>query len=174
MNEIDDAIDRVENLYRAVTGKETPGNAEPPYAPIPAERDPVQHVQEQMDRLLQMLGTAPTAGGSPPYAPPIAGWESANEVIVYVDVPGVTRDRIEVALQNNALTIAGQRPAPIANGHRLRFGERPIGPFRRVVPLPAGLKTGELTARLREGVLEVVIPRDPGAGVGAPRPVPIA
>jgi HSP20 family protein len=174
MSEIDEAIDRVENLYRAVTGGPSPVAAEAPYAPIPAERDPVQHVQEQMDRLFQALGGAPAALTAPAFLPPIAVWESQSEVIVYIDVPGVERDRIEVAVQNNVLTIAGHRPPPVANGHRLRFGERPIGAFRRVVPLPLGLKTAELTARLRDGVLEVVLPREVGAGVTNPRPVPIA
>ena len=172
MNEIEDAIDRVENLYRAVTGKDMPASADAPYAPIPAERDPVQHVQDQMERLFQMLGSSPTA--TPGYAPPVAVWESDKEVVVFFDVPGVPRDRIEVAVQNNVLVISGSRPTPIGNGHRLRFGERAIGPFRRGVPLPVGLKLSELNARLRDGVLEVIIPRDAAAGINNPRPVPIA
>src|SRR4051812_22811436 len=51
---IDEAIGQVENLYRAVTGKDFP-QSETPYAPIPAEQDPAAHVKEQMDRLLTAL-----------------------------------------------------------------------------------------------------------------------
>lgn len=174
MSEIEESIDRVEKLYRTVTGKETPAVAEQPYAPIPAERDPVQHVQEQMDRLFQMLGATPQSAPAPEFAPQIAVWESEKEVIAFVDVPGTSRDRIELGVQANVLTVSGSRPAPIGNGHRLRFGERPIGAFRRVIPLPLGLKVGELSARLRDGVLEVVIPRDPSVGVTNPRPVTIS
>jgi HSP20 family molecular chaperone IbpA len=174
MGEIEESIERVETLYRAVTGRNIPMTDEV-YAPIPAEKDPAVHVQEQIDRLFQMLGHEPAVARTPPWAPPIAVWEAANEVLVFVDVPGVSRDRIELALQGNVLSIAGDRPAPIGNGHRLRFGERPIGAFRRSVPLPPALKTAELTARLRDGVLEVVIPRDVGpGGVANSRPVPIA
>jgi HSP20 family protein len=173
MSEIEESIDRVEKLYRTVTGKETPAATEQAYAPIPAERDPVQHVQEQMDRLFQMLGATPGAQ-APEFAPPIAIWESEKEVTVFVDVPGTSRDRIELGVQANVLTVSGNRPAPIGNGHRLRFGERPIGAFRRIIPLPLGLKVGELSARLRDGVLEVVIQRDPSVGTTNPRLVTIS
>ena len=172
MSEIESAIDRVENLFRAVTGKDAPVT-ETAYAPIPPEKDPSQHVQEQMERLFQLLGGQPAAGTAA-WAPPIAVWESPTEVLIFADVPGTARDRIELTVQANALIISGNRPAPIANGHRLRFGERAIGEFRRVIPLPLGLKTAELTARLRDGVLEIILPRDASAGVINPRPVPIA
>ena len=173
MGEIEESIERVESLYRTVTGRAAP-EADEAYAPIPVEKDPVMHVQEQMDRLFQLLGRDAAVVSPPAWTPPIAVWEAANEVIVFVDVPGVTRDRIELAVQGSTLSISGNRPTPINNGHRLRFGERPLGPFRRVLPLPPGLRTAELTARLRDGVLEVVIPRDAAASATNPRPVPIA
>ena len=172
MSEIEESIERVENLYRTVTGKGAPPPEEV-YAPIPAEKDPAQHVEEQMQRLFEMLG-APSVPQAQAWSPPIAVWESSTDVAVFIDVPGIGRDRLELSVQGNALTVAGNRPAPIGNGHKLRFGERPLGPFRRVLPLPPGLKTAELTARLRDGVLEVVIPREAGAGAWNPRPVPIA
>jgi HSP20 family protein len=172
MNEIEESIERVENLYRAVTGKSLP-QTEETYAQIPAEADPTQHVQQQMDRLFQLLGEQPTTA-APAWTPPISVWESANEVIVFVDIPGTGRDHVELSVQANVLMISGNRPPPIGNGHRLRFAERPVGAFRRVLPLPPGLKTAELSARLREGVLEIVIPREVGAGVTNPRTVPIA
>jgi HSP20 family protein len=101
-------------------------------------------------------------------------WEAQSEVVLFVDVPGVARDHVDLQVQGGALLVTGARPAPITNGHRLRLGERPIGNFRRVIPLPPGLKLAELSARLRDGVLEVVIPRDPAAGATQPRQVPIA
>jgi HSP20 family protein len=173
MGEIEESIERVESLYRTVTGKTAPVTDDV-YAPIPAEKDPAVYVQEQMDRLFQMLGQEPAQTRTSAWTPAISVWEAQNEMIVFIDVPGVPRDRIDVSIQANVLAITGNRPAPIGNGHRLRFGERPIGPFRRLLPLPPGLRTAELTARLRDGVLEVVIPREIGAGVINPRSVPIA
>ncbi len=163
--EFDDAIGKVNHLYRAVTGREMP-MSETPYAPIPAERDPVQHVQEQMDRLIGLLGPTTTATSTPvPWSPPIAVYESPSEVVVAVDVPGTSRDRVGVHVESGALVISGKRAPSPANGETLRHAEVRFGDFRRVVPLPFGLRTAEMTARLEGGVLEVRIPRDGANGV---------
>jgi HSP20 family protein len=162
--ELDDAIGQVSQLYRAVTGREMP-MSDAPYAPIPAERDPVQHVQEQVDRLVGLLSGPGAPTSAPPWAPPIAIYESATDVVVAIDVPGISRDRVDVQLEAGLLVINGIRsPAP-TDGQSLRHAEGRFGTFRRVVPLPPGLRTTDMTARLDRGVLEVRIPRDGAGGV---------
>ncbi len=52
--DIENTIGQVTRLYRAITGREVPVS-DTPYAPIPAKKDPVQHVEEQIDRLLEVL-----------------------------------------------------------------------------------------------------------------------
>jgi HSP20 family protein len=164
--ELEETIGQVSSLFRAVTGRDIPAS-DAPYAPIPAEKDPVQHVQEQMDRLLGLLNgpTATTTASSVPWAPPITIYESAAEIVVVIDVPGTTRDRVAVHLEGGMLVVAGQRGTSPANGETLRHSEVRFGAFRRVVPLPPGLCTAEMTARLDGGVLEVRIPRDGEGGV---------
>jgi HSP20 family protein len=173
MIEIDEAIGRVENLYRAVTGKDMP-RSEAAYAPIPTETDPVSHVQEQIDRLLSALGTSAegTQLPTPSFTPPMSVWDSEHELLLSIDVPGAPRDRLEVTVEAGALLIVGQRAELVTNGfHRLRMTERPVGLFRRIVPLPPGLRTADMSAQLRDGVLEVRIPHE---GTEPARPVPIA
>jgi HSP20 family protein len=162
--ELEEAIGQVSSLFRAVTGREMPAS-DVPYAPIPAEKDPVQHVQEQMDRLLGVLNGPSAAANAGPWAPPITIYESAGEVVVVVDLPGTTRDRIALNLEGGMLVIAGQRAPSPANGETLRHAEVRFGAFRRVVPLPPGLVTTDMTARLENGLLEVRIPRDGDGGV---------
>jgi HSP20 family molecular chaperone IbpA len=162
--ELDEAIGQVSQLYRAVTGHDMP-MSDAPYAPIPAEKDPVQHVQEQVDRLVAMLAGPAAPLSAPPWAPPIAIYESANEVVVAIDVPGITRDRMDVHLEAGLLVVAGMRAPSPADGQALRHTEARFGTFRRVVPLPPGLRTQDMTARLDRGVLEVRIPRDGAGGV---------
>jgi HSP20 family protein len=161
--ELDEAIGKVSSLYRALTGHDMPPS-EIPYAPIPAERDPVQHVQEQMDRLLGLLDGGPTSPNGT-WAPPITIYESPAEFVVHVDLPGLRRDNVGVHLENGMLVIAGQRGPSPANGEALRHAEVRLGAFRRAVPIPAGLCTTDMTARLENGVLEVRIPRDGEGGV---------
>jgi HSP20 family protein len=162
--ELDEAIGKVSSLYRAVTGREIP-LADSPYAPIPAEKDPVQHVQEQMDRLLGLLDGGNATANSTTWAPPIVIYESPAEFVVTIDVPGATRDNVEVHLESGMLVISGQRVTSPANGETLRHTEVRLGAFRRAVPIPAGLRTTDMTARLENGVLEVRIPRDGEGGV---------
>jgi HSP20 family protein len=171
MIEIDDAIVQIENLYKALTGTQAT-STESPYAPIPPERDPVAHVQEQVDRLLQAL-TTPFSQMSMAGVPPISVSENGTEFVVFVDVPGVARDRLDVSLRGNMLVITGERPGPGSDGHRLRVAERTFGAFRRVLRLPAEARAAEMSARLKDGVLEVRIPRTSDAPSNA-RNVPVA
>jgi len=161
--ELEDTIGRMQTLYRTVTGRDMPAS-DVPYAPIPAEKDPVQHVQEQMDRLLGLLNGPGSPANTLPWPAPITIYESATELVVAVDVPGTTRDRVEVHVEGGMLVITGQRAPTPADGQTIRHAEVRFGKFRRVVPLPPGLRTADMSARLEAGVLEVRIPRD-DAGV---------
>jgi HSP20 family protein len=176
MVEIDEMIGQVETLYRSVTGKQAP-SAESTYAPIPPERDPVLHVQEQMDRLLRAISDPAVVPSvieaSRAWVPPISVWETPTELTIEIDVPGVARDRVEVTVHGSVLVVSGTRGPQKIDGLRLTMTERPIGPFRRTVLLPNGLRTAEMSAQLKEGVLEVHIPREERSG-GASRAVPVA
>lgn len=174
MLQIDEAIGQVENLYRAVTGKEIPSSAKP-YAPIPAEQDPSVHVKEQMERLLAALSepvSQAAVHASRPWVPPISLFETSSELLVCVDLPGVSRERIDVTVNQGLLVIGGERTLQGRNVEGSRIvAEQAFGPFRRAVLLPGGLKTSEMNAQLKEGVLEVRIPRNGDAGA---RTVPVS
>ena len=163
---IDAAIDQVERLFRSVTGRDTPPVGEEPYATIPPEKNPEEHIQEQMDRLTEKLAEisgTPSVGSQ--WNPPIALWEGKNEVLITVDLPGVPRESVQVEVSLGVLVITGQRQirAPEEKEpFQLRYVEHPIGKFRRTLPLPLGAHTDGLEARMRDGVLELWIPRDSG------------
>ncbi|MEO6419292.1 MAG: Hsp20/alpha crystallin family protein [Polyangiaceae bacterium] len=177
MIEIDETIGQVEELYRALTGKEFP-QLEAPYAPIPAEQDPSAHVKQQMDRLLTALAE-PTSQAAihakvvaHPWTPFISSCETSSEYVVFVDLPGVGREKLEVTIDKGVLVISGQRAVVSTNGSRGRIvAEQPFGPFLRSVALPPGLKASEMTAQLKDGVLELRIPRN---GESSSRTVPVA
>jgi HSP20 family protein len=174
MLSIDETIENVEKLYQAVTGKPAP-QPDGPYAPIPAEKDPVTHIEEQLSRLLSAVGQtvqgAETAVARATWAPPLTVWETERETVLAFDLPGVPKESVQVVLQGNMLTVHGERP--LRRGDQtLRASERPLGPFRRTVPLPSGSRKDEPTAELRDGILEVRIPREAREGT-APREIKI-
>jgi HSP20 family protein len=155
---IDETIGHIEELYRKVTGTPVPAG-DALYAPIPAERDPAEHVEEQLNRLLGILqGWASPA--SPTWAPPVSIFESETEILVEADLPGVGRDQVAVTLQGNALVITGSRPISREGATQLRQNERALGPFRRVLTMMPGLRAGEPVAQMKDGVLEIRIQKD--------------
>ncbi|HEX9305721.1 MAG TPA: Hsp20/alpha crystallin family protein [Thermoanaerobaculia bacterium] len=167
---IDQSIGHLEQLYQTVTGREAPP-PETPYAPIPAEKDPAQHVEKQLDRLLQLLGqTEFDRRPKPAWAPPVSVWESDTDVLVSVDLPGVTREQVEIVAHGRLLTITGERTAPGGQEFRLRTLESPIGAFRRAILLPSTSRVIEPKAEMRQGVLELRFPKEPGQDT-TPRPI---
>jgi HSP20 family protein len=174
--EIDNTIQSVERLYRTVAGHDAQ-NAESPYAPIPPEKDAAKHVEDQLDRLLSSLVRVPvaaTAGAAPAWAPPVTVWERTEEIIICVDLPGVPRDAVAVSATANMLVVSGRRPIPMNGGGEVRLSssETPFGAFRRYVALPQGAQADRLTAHMKEGVLELHVPRSPIAQ--APRTITVS
>ena len=172
---IDEAIGKIENLYRAVTGVNPP-SSDVTYSPIPVEKDPSKFVEQQVDRLLEMLGPARNDLAGAAWAPPMAIWDNEREFLLCLDLPGVSRKDVEVTVNDNLLTVAGRRPSPPVDGHRLRATERPIGPFTRQVLLPPSLRRTEeaprVSAQMREGVLEIRVGKE-GTRAEKPKPVPV-
>jgi HSP20 family protein len=177
MNEIEDAIGKVEILYRTLTGRDAP-QVDVPYAPIPAEQDPAQHVQEQMDRLMSLLGGAPREPslGRTIWTPTMSVWESQRELLVSIDLPGVKRDQLEVGLQGSVVVVTGRRLPPEteqddAPPPRPRSAEQPYGTFRRVIPLPPTVQRDQMSASLKDGVLCLRLPTET---VTAPRSITVS
>ena len=162
MQGVEDTIVRVEGLYRSLTGHEPPPIEESAYAPIPPESDPRLHVERQIDRLLGALaqfGTAPEMH-KPTWVPEISVWEGDDGWLLCVDLPGVTRDQVHVHLESNVLVISGERTGPVEEKHlEPRWLERRAGAFRREIPLPQFIAPDVLRASMKEGVLEIRLPR---------------
>lgn len=174
--EIDNTIQSVERLYRTVAGHDAQ-STETPYAPIPPEKDAAKHVEDQLDRLLSSLVRVPvaaTAGAAPAWAPPVTVWERAEELVVCVDLPGVPRDAVAVSATASMLVVSGRRPIPMNGAAEVRINsaEAPFGGFRRYVALPAGAQADRLTAQMRDGVLELHVPRS--AAAQAPRTITVS
>jgi len=160
---IDETIGQIERLYRTLTGREVPALGEQPYSTIPPERAPEDHVSEQLDRLVESLSEfsgRPSAFAR--WTPAISVWESPKELLICVDLPGVSREAIRLSVTQGMLEVTGERqsrPSNAADQSKLLYVEHPKGTFRRVIPLPPGVTVEELQAQMREGVLEIRMPR---------------
>ena len=95
------------------------------------------------------------------------GWTRAvdmvdrkNEIIVRVDVPGLSARDIDVSVDNGVLTISGERKEDWeAQGDDYYRCERWAGSFSRALMLPQGVDAEGIKATLKHGILEVHIPK---------------
>jgi HSP20 family protein len=117
--------------------------------------------------LEELLTRSQGLGQAGQWSPQIEVFERDDAIVVRADLPGVKRDDVEVNVDNDVLTIRGQR----RQEHREAEGgyrrtERSYGTFFRQIPLPDGVDASEIEASYDNGVLEVTVPtpREQAAG----------
>lgn len=122
----------------------------------------LSQMQERMNRMWSSFSDREhddvTTRGS--WRPAVDIYETdARDIVLKAELPGVARDDIELTVENNTLTIRGQRRrdegVPEERYHRV---ERTYGPFSRSFTLPGTLEAGAVRAEYRDGVLTVKLP----------------
>ena len=109
--------------------------------------------QERLERLASQHGTA--------WAPPIDVYETEDRYVVTAEVPGVTREEIDVAVQDNHLRLRGTRAVQPAEPGALHFHqvERGHGSFERTFRFADPVSTEQISADLQNGVLTITLPK---------------
>ena len=92
------------------------------------------------------------------FAPPVDVREDDAAYTVWLEVPGVRRDALDISLQNNVLTIKGIKEQAAVEG-RYRRVERTYGSFVRSLTLPRNVDDNGVAANLENGVLQVTLPK---------------
>lgn len=97
----------------------------------------------------------------PAFMPPADVIVSPEEVTVHMDVPGVRSDNLEIELENDLLTVRGERRYPYGEDDERTWRriERSFGSFERDLRVPRGLNTDAIEASLADGVLTLRIPK---------------
>ena len=97
----------------------------------------------------------------PRFDPPADILVDDGGVTVYMDVPGLRPEDIEVELEGDALIIRGERRFPYGNqeDRAVRRVERGFGRFQRSLGVPRGLDPEAIRASLTDGVLELHVPK---------------
>ena len=127
------------------------------------ERIELERLRERVGRLFAALseavGEAPEASPGA-WTPPVDVCETAREVVVRVELPGLAADEIEVVLTGNALRVAGAKKSRAPRGRVTHLcSERAYGKFCRTVPLRRPVRTRGARATLRDGLLTVTLPK---------------
>jgi HSP20 family protein len=93
-------------------------------------------------------------------SPDIDLYEDQNEIVVKAELPGMTKDDIQISLNDNILTIRGEKKKEEEDqGKDYYRSERVYGAFVRSLALPAEINQDKVRATFRNGVLEIRLPK---------------
>ncbi len=135
-----------------------------PFRPFQDPQLSLGYLQDEMGRLLQRvwhagLSTGPFDGQQ--WAPVIDMYEQDDRYTLFVEMPGVDPEEVEVTHVGQTLTVCGEkrRPSSVGDSDRPVCSERRYGTFCRNVELPGGVEAARLSAKCRAGVLVITIPK---------------
>ena len=122
-------------------------------------------LQSEMNRLFNTFFDTPTAGAGNGNA--VRRWvpsmdlvETDEHFVLRADLPGLTEADVSIELEDNVLTVSGERTAEHEDKKEGFYRmERSFGQFRRSLTLPDGVDADGIAATFDKGVLEVRIPK---------------
>ena len=109
-------------------------------------------LQQRLDR-----PTSETQG----WVPPVDVYETTEHYVLSAEVPGLSREHIDIRFEDGHLVVQGERRgtnAPCEQFHRI---ERGHGTFSRSFAIPDAVQVDAITADLRNGVLTIMVPKSP-------------
>ena len=126
--------------------------------------DPYREFATLQDRMHRLFGDVylrdedVTRRGN--WVPPVDIYETdTHDLIIKAELPDMSREAIEVTVENNTLTLKGERKVPAGvKEEQLRRVERAYGSFTRSFTLPNTVDAAKVSAEYKHGVLTVTLP----------------
>ena len=98
------------------------------------------------------------------WAPKLDFSETKDAFVVKAEVPGVEQKDISVQIQNQVLTLKGEKhKEKEEKDEKYHRVERSWGAFTRTLALPMGVETEKVSATFKDGLLTIKLPKAPGA-----------
>ena len=91
-------------------------------------------------------------------------YEEKDQIVVKAEMPGFTKDDIQISIADNALTIKGEKKKEEEDSGKDYYrSERVYGAFTRILALPAEINPDKVQATFKNGVLEIRLPKSEDA-----------
>ncbi|WP_176038761.1 Hsp20/alpha crystallin family protein [Brucella tritici] len=142
-------------------------NARGTFSTIPARRDPLQSLHDQVDRLFDeafRLGTTGQLwfGSEFDTWPKIDITDEEAAVRIVADLPGMEQKDIDLSINDGVLTLKGEKTAETENKDS-KLAERFYGRFERQIPIGYDLDEDKVDAHFENGVLKITLPKSEGS-----------
>jgi HSP20 family protein len=125
-----------------------------------------EYLHQQMDEMWERLTGG--QGGRPRFCPPILEppvdvYETAEEVVILAEIPGIGDEEVQLDLHGDRLHFYGEKiDRHAAPGHRHNQMEICYGTFERTVDLPAEVDPEAVQIAYRDGFLKITLPKRQG------------
>jgi HSP20 family protein len=120
--------------------------------------DPLRDLFALQERIERMADA-----GAAGWTPPVDLYETTDRYVLIAELPGLTRDDIEIQVQDGTVTLQGRRHSTAVPCERYHRVERGHGAFKRRFSVPVPIDTKGVSADLKEGVLTVTLPKSADA-----------
>ena len=90
--------------------------------------------------------------------PPASVSESGEAYLLELEMPGVSKDGLEISVENNELSIVGRRSNPVIGGTLVHRESRPNN-YRRSFEIDPSIDRGKIGARIHQGVVTLTLPK---------------
>ena len=129
-----------------------------PYAGWTSTRREMDRLRREMNRLFRDW-PAWAQGSTVSGYPAMNVWTDEDSAIVTAELPGMDREMIDISVEDDTLTVRGERQPDEQEGVTYHRRERRYGTFVRTFRLPFRVEAEEVEAMYTNGVLKVVLPR---------------
>ena len=127
--------------------------------------DEFRRIEQDMDELFgRRPGPAGIRSVSRGTFPPTNVGATPNVLDVYLFAAGLDPKSLNLSIQQNLLTVSGERQVPVQENATYYRQERFSGEFRRVITLPDDADSDRVEAKYRDGVLQISVQRRASAG----------
>jgi len=123
----------------------------------------LSRMQREIDQLFKdfsLTGGADTGPEAAVWTPRADVHESDEAYVIFLNIPGVKKDDVQIAVQDGRLTITGDTPVQgVKEDMHVVRTERLTGSFYRSFALPQKIDDNSIEAEYRDGVLKVFVPK---------------
>jgi HSP20 family protein len=119
-------------------------------------------LRDEMNRLFDlptMSNLARQAQLFSNWTPALDLYQTVDNVVAVVELPGMRKEDINISLHDGMLTIAGERQSSSGEGESAERTERFSGKFRRSISLPTRVDASKVSATYKDGILTVTLPK---------------